>query len=708
MEQIFAEDVKLTQKEILKLLGVKNKNQRKQVKTVLNEFIKEGIIVRDGRGRYRKIGEDLIVGTIEFTRRGNMAFVMTENSKEVAVPLDSTNGAIHGDKVLVEIMGRWRNLPMGRVVKVLERGREKIVGVLQLKRSLSYVVPDDSKIVYDFYVPVESIHGARPGQKVIAKITKWPTHGRYPEAEIVSVLGDIDDPAIDIPSVVAKHGLRDEFPSQVIEEIQGLPDRVLDEEKKDRKNFTDQIVFTIDGEDAKDFDDAVSIKKLSKSKYLLSVHIADVSHYVKEGSAVDREAFSRGTSVYLLDKVIPMLPFKLSNNLCSLVEGEDRLTFTVQMTIDREGNTIDYEIAPSVIKSKKRLTYTLVNEYFAGDKLAQAKLGKKICHSLDLMRDLSKILRENRRRRGAILDVEGGEVDVITDSKGHVVDIVPRKRGEAEILIEEFMIKANETVAEIFHNAGLPFVYRIHEQPDPEVLLQLREYVEALGLKIKFPKTVHPSILQKVLEAVKDHPLRSSVEKLLVRSMKRAIYSAYNVGHFGLASFAYTHFTSPIRRYPDLVVHRLLKLYVKQGGKFKSEQIEMYSQLLPKIAEHCSKRERVADEAEWDLISIKKVEYISRYMGKVFDVVVTNVARFGLFVEIPDKLISGLIHISTLSDYYNYDEKKNILIGERSGRTFKIGDVIKARVTNANKISGEVDFELVEDENNVVDKRVSR
>ncbi|HOJ87619.1 MAG TPA: ribonuclease R [Pseudothermotoga sp.] len=708
MEQIFAEDVKLTQKEILKLLGVKNKNQRKQVKTVLNEFIKEGIIVRDGRGRYRKIGEDLIVGTIEFTRRGNMAFVMTENSKEVAVPLDSTNGAIHGDKVLVEIMGRWRNLPMGRVVKVLERGREKIVGVLQLKRSLSYVVPDDSKIVYDFYVPVESIHGARPGQKVIAKITKWPTHGRYPEAEIVSVLGDIDDPAIDIPSVVAKHGLRDEFPSQVIEEIQGLPDRVLDEEKKDRKNFTDQIVFTIDGEDAKDFDDAVSIKKLSKSKYLLSIHIADVSHYVKEGSAVDREAFSRGTSVYLLDKVIPMLPFKLSNNLCSLVEGEDRLTFTVQMTIDREGNTIDYEIAPSVIKSKKRLTYTLVNEYFAGDKLAQAKLGKKICHSLDLMRDLSKILRENRRRRGAILDVEGGEVDVITDSKGHVVDIVPRKRGEAEILIEEFMIKANETVAEIFHNAGLPFVYRIHEQPDPEVLLQLREYVEALGLKIKFPKTVHPSILQKVLEAVKDHPLRSSVEKLLVRSMKRAIYSAYNVGHFGLASFAYTHFTSPIRRYPDLMVHRLLKLYVKQGGKFKSEQIEMYSQLLPKIAEHCSKRERVADEAEWDLISIKKVEYISRYMGKVFDVVVTNVARFGLFVEIPDKLISGLIHISTLSDYYNYDEKKNILIGERSGRTFKIGDVIKARVTNANKISGEVDFELVEDENNVVDKRVSR
>lgn len=707
IERILVENMKLTLKEFLKVLGVKNKNQRKEVKAILNELVKNGTLIRDGRGRYRRIGEDLIVGTIEFTRRGNMAFVIAQDGKEIAVPLDNTNGAIHGDKVLIEIIGKWRNLPMGRVLRILERGRDKIIGVLQLKRSFSYVIPDDSKIVYDFFVPLEYMHGAKPGQKVIAKITKWPSHGRYPEAEIINVLGDVDDPKVDIPSVIAKHGLREEFSPEVIDEIRKLPNEVLDEEKKDRKDFTDQIVFTIDGEDAKDFDDAVSIRKLSKNKYLLSVHIADVSHYVKEGSAIDKEAFSRGTSVYLLDKVIPMLPFKLSNNLCSLVEGKDRLTFTVQMTLDCEGNTLNYEISPSVIRSKKRLTYTIVNRYFLGDPAAQKQLGKKICHSLDLMRELSKILRENRRRRGAILDVEGGEVDVITDEKGYVVDILPRKRGEAEILIEEFMIKANETVAEVFHNAGLPFVYRIHEQPDPEVLIQLREYVEALGLKIKFPKTVHSSVLQKVLEAVKDHPLKSSVEKLLVRSMKRAIYSAFNVGHFGLASFAYTHFTSPIRRYPDLIVHRLLKLYLEQGGKFTSKQIEIYSQLLPKIAEHCSKRERIADEAEWDLISIKKVEYISRYMGKTFDVVVTNVTRFGLFVEIPDKLISGLIHISTLDDYYNYDEKRNILIGERTGRIFKIGDLLKAKVINANKISGEIDFELVEEEENV-GKRISR
>lgn len=695
---------KLTLKEICKTLQIKDRVKKKELRKVIKLLLDEGEIFRDNRGRYTKIGEDFVLGTIEFTRRGNMAFVSSENGKEVAIFVENSAGAIHGDKVLVEITGKWRHLPLGRIVKIVERTRDKIVGVFQLKRSFGFVIPDDSKIIYDFYVPIEKIDGAKPGQKVIAKITRWPSRGRNPEAEIVSVLGDIKDPKTDIPSIMAKYGLDENFPEDVMKEIKRLPETVNEDEMKDRKDFRSTLVFTIDGENAKDFDDAVSIKKISKDKFLLSVHIADVSHYVQEGSAIDREAFHRGTSVYLLDKVVPMLPFKLSNNLCSLVEGKDRLTFTVQMVIDREGNTVDYEISPSVIRSKKRLTYTLVNQYFSGDESAKKKLGKRICSSLNRMLELSEILREYRRRRGAILDIEGGEVDIIIDEKGRTVDILPRRRGPAEVLIEEFMIKANETVAEVFHNAGLPFVYRVHEEPDPEFLIQLKEYVEALGLKVKFPKQIHPGVLQQLLEAVKDHPLRSSVEKLLVRSMKRAIYSALNVGHFGLASFAYTHFTSPIRRYPDLVVHRLLKLYLSQGGRFTPKQIEFYSQHLPRIAEHCSKRERLADEAEWDLLAMKKVEYISRYMGKVFNAVITNVTRFGLFVEIPEKLISGLIHISTLNDYFIYDEKKNILIGERSGKVFKIGDLIKAKVVNANKISGEIDFELVEEKENAVEK----
>jgi ribonuclease R len=389
------------------------------------------------------------------------------------------------------------------------------------------------------------------------------------------------------------------------------------------------------------------------------------------------------------------------------MEDKDRLTFTVEMIIDREGRVLDFNVASSVIRSKKRLTYTIVNKFLEGDKTIKRVLGKEITDSLKTMRELSLILRQARQRRGAITDIEGGEVEVVMNERGQVVDIVPRKRGPAEILIEEFMIKANETVAEIFHNAGLPFVYRVHEGPDPETILQLKEYVEALGLKVKFPKTMHPSVLQKVLELVKDHPLRSSVEKLMVRSMKRAMYSPTNIGHFGLASYAYTHFTSPIRRYPDLVVHRLLKLYLKQGNRFTEKQIELYSKLLPKIAQHCSKRERIADEAEWDLLAMKKVEYISKHMDEIFEVVVTNVTRFGLFVEIPDKLISGLVHISTLDDYYIYDERKNILVGERTGRIFKIGDILKVKVLRADKITGEIDFELAEEEERV-GKRVSR
>lgn len=705
---LFENDGKYTLKAIYKALKVKSKDEKRMVRDTIKQLLEEGELIRDGKGYYHSAeSSNLVAGIIEFSRRGTIAFVTTDQGQEIAVPAELASNAMHGDKVLVEIVGKWRNLPMGRVTRVLKRGKEKIVGVFEVRRTRGFVVPDDPKIIHDFYVPVECINGARPHQRVIAKITKWPRKGKDPEACIETVLGNVDDPKTDVPAVMAKYDLTDRFPDEVLAELEQLPDDVRREDIEGRLDLRDEIVFTIDGEDAKDFDDAVSIKKLPSGRYSLGVHIADVSHYVKEGTALDKEAYRRGTSVYLLDTVVPMLPFKLSNNLCSLMEDKDRLTFTVEMIIDREGRVLDFNVVSSVIRSKKRLTYTIVNKFLEGDKTIERVLGKEITDSLKTMHELSLILRQARQRRGAITDIEGGEVEVVMNERGQVVDIVPRKRGPAEILIEEFMIRANETVAEIFHNAGLPFVYRVHEEPDPETILQLKEYVEALGLKVKFPKTMHPSVLQKVLELVKDHPLRSSVEKLMVRSMKRAMYSPTNIGHFGLASYAYTHFTSPIRRYPDLVVHRLLKLYLKQGNRFTEKQIELYSKLLPKIAQHCSKRERIADEAEWDLLAMKKVEYISKHMDEIFEVVVTNVTRFGLFVEIPDKLISGLVHISTLDDYYIYDERKNILVGERTGRIFKIGDILKVKVLRADKITGEIDFELAEEEERV-GKRVSR
>ncbi|MFN6992526.1 MAG: ribonuclease R family protein, partial [Fervidobacterium sp.] len=424
--------------------------------------------------------------------------------------------------------------------------------------------------------------------------------------------------------------------------------------------------------------------------YLLGVHIADVAHYVKPNTALDREAFNRATSVYLADRVIPMLPFKLSNGLCSLVQGEDRLVMSLLMEIDKSGEVVSYKVGNGVIKSYRRLVYDDVNAFLEGKEEGQ-KL-QDLAEHIYLMKELKDILRENRRKRGAILDIEGDEVEILLDEKGHAVDIIPRKRGESEVIIEEFMIKANETIAEIFHNADIPFIYRIHETPDFETILQLKNYLSAIGINMKLPQNIHPKILQELLEKTKNHPLRSSIQRLLVRSMKRAIYSPSNVGHFGLASEAYTHFTSPIRRYPDLIVHRLLKLYLEKNGKLSNKEIRSLQKYLVKASVHCSKRERIADEAEWDYEALKKIDYISRHIGEVYKVVVTSVAKFGLFVEILDKYISGLIHISTLDDYYFYDEQKSILIGKRSGKVYRIGDTLDAKVVKADKVRMEIDF----------------
>ncbi len=686
-----------TFKQIRKILNITEPEEVENLRNLISELVEEGFLFRDLDGKYEYSKKNLYKGVIEFTRSGNLAFVQLADGTEIAVPVEKVGPAMHKDVVEVQIVGKWYELPEGRVTKVVERGIKQLVGVFQKDRFGSFVIPDDPKIPHVFYVPEDKINGAQPGLKVVAKIIGYPSQVKKAKAEIVQVLGGVDDPATDFPTVVIKHSLPVEFPDEVLKEVAQFKDYVSEEDLEGRKDFRDEVIVTIDGPDAKDFDDAVHVKKLKNGNYLLGVHIADVSHYVKEGTALDDEAYKRGTSVYLADRVIPMLPFKLSNGLCSLVQGEDRLVMSLLMEIDKNGDVVKQNVYNGVIRSYRRLIYDEVNLMLEGNKEMKKKLGD-LEEQILLMKELKNVLRENRHRRGAILDIESDEVKIILDEKGHAVDIVPRKRGESEKIIEEFMIKANESVAEIFNKKNIPFIYRVHEQPDYDTLFQLKNYLAVIGIKMRIGQEIHPSLLQEILERTADHPLRSSIQRLLVRAMKRAVYSPENIGHFGLASSAYTHFTSPIRRYPDLMVHRLLKRYLEDGGKMKKREEQKLLKYLTEASSHCSKRERVADESEWDYEALKKVDYISNYVGEVFDAVITSVTKFGFFAEIQDKYISGLVHVSSLNDYFYYDDYKNMLVGKRTGKVYKIGDLVKVKVVNADKIKMEINFEVVEEE----------
>ncbi|HAA86138.1 MAG TPA: ribonuclease R [Kosmotogaceae bacterium] len=689
----------LTQKMIAKSLNIHSGERMKCLKDTIKELVEKGKIIRDGGGRFSLPGEDTAVGEISFTRKGHAAFVEREDGEDVFVAVEDSGYAIDRDLVMVKIIGKHRGLQKGKVVKVLKRNRELLVGTFKLRGLFAFVVPDDLKLKYDFYIPPENLMNAKPDEKVVVRITRYPSPGRNPEGTVEKVLGDASSPAVDLPTVIFRHNLPQlgEFPADVLKEARVFGDKISDRDMQGRKDFRDERIFTIDGDDAKDFDDAIGIKKNDKGDYILGVHIADVSHYVTEGSALDREAYSRATSVYLLDTVIPMLPVELSNGICSLNEGVDRLSLSLEMVISPQGKLKDYKIHQGVIRSVRRLTYREVNalKNATADEDISRKL-EIVQTDLDLAFELAQILRDHRKKRGSVMDISSREAHIVFDDKGFVTDIVPLERGEAEEMIEEFMIRANETVAEHFFRQEFPSVYRIHEEPDSESILQLKQYIEALGMKVKIPQNIHPKALQQVLESTRDHPLHESIQKLLVRGMKRAVYSDVNIGHFGLASRAYTHFTSPIRRYPDLTVHRLLKMITRKGAH-KTHDVSKLAETLPQMAKHCSRMERNANEAEWDIMDIKKAEYIQQRIGQVFETVVTGVTKFGLFVEVSDKMISGLLHVSTLDDYYDFDEQKSILVGRQKKRVFRIGDVLKVKAIRADKTTAEIDFEIVND-----------
>lgn len=661
---------------------------------MINQLEEEGFIYKAKSGKWRALKSNEMIGTIKFIRSGKKAFVTSLSGKEALVEVADTLWALNGDKVLIETFDAGDDLPHGRVIKIIDRSIDRIVGVYKSPwTSTGYIIPDDSKVIYEFKVYFKKPINVTDGDKVVAKITHYPDSNSEGTVEIIERIGRADSPSSDLPSIIEKYKLPkpDEFPNLVKKSLKNLPKNVIDKDLEGRKDLRSKHAFTIDGDDAKDFDDAVSIEKLSNGNYLLGVHIADVSNYVKEGEPIDKEALKRGTSVYLLDTVIPMLPFELSNDLCSLVEGKDRLTLSVEMEIDEFGRILKKNFSKSVIKSIKRLTYNKVTRLLENPDVEIEKEIGFLRNDLELMRELAHTIKTSRLGRGSI-EFTSDEVKIEIGNDGKVKDIVLRSQNISEMMIEEFMISANESVAEIFDRSGLPFIYRIHGKPDTETLAELSEYLRAIGIKFKITENVQPIMLQRILEQIKGNPLESVIQRLLVRSMKKAVYSETNVGHFGLASLNYTHFTSPIRRYPDLIVHRLLKIYI-ENGKFSPKEIEKYSKVLPSIAKQSSEREIIADQSERDLISMKKIEYAQDHIGDIFEVVVTGVTDFGMFVEIPDKAISGLIHLSSLSDYYVHDEKMNTLTGMK-GRIFRMGDKLKAKIISADKAKGIIDFSM--------------
>ncbi|SFI62238.1 ribonuclease R [Thermoflavimicrobium dichotomicum] len=689
----------LTLEELMESFAVKEEEKENFIQLV-NELEADGKIVQTRAKRYGVPERfNLVRGTLQGSTKG-YGFVIPDSAQmqDVYIQPNDMNGAMDGDLVLARIHTRKRHdrRPEGEVVRILKRGRESVVGTfIALNQYFGFVIPDDPRLTADIFIPAEHRMGAQNKQKVVVKLLHYPT-GRYSaEGEIIEILGNKDDPGVDIVSIIRKHGLPEEFPEDVLREAEAIPETISEEEIQGRRDLRERKMVTIDGEDAKDLDDAVSVERLPNGNIRLGVHIADVSYYVKEGSALDREAYERGCSVYLVDRVIPMLPKRLSNGICSLNPQVDRLTMTCDMEIDSNGQVVDYEIYPSVIRTNERMTYTAVKKILVDEDPELIERYEPLVEDFRLMAELAETLRSKRMQRGAI-DFNFDEAKVIVDENGKPIDVVKRPRTVAERLIEEFMLAANETVAEHFYRLDVPFVYRIHENPDTERLQSFYEFVSSFGYTIKGkPDKVKPRSLQQLLDKISGRPEEKAISTVMLRSMKQAKYAAECVGHFGLAAPFYTHFTSPIRRYPDLLIHRIIREVITQGS-LTVERIDQLNSYLPDAAQHSSIRERLAVDAERETQALKQAEFMQQHIGEEFEGTISSVTSFGIFVELPNT-IEGLIHVSYLTDdYYYYDDRAYLLIGERTGRIFRIGDRVIVRVSSVNLEERKIDFELIE------------
>lgn len=685
--------VPMKEKELALMLQVA-KEDREEFKRLLDELLMEGKLQLTKRGKYikadSKAEKQCIFGTFISHPKG-FGFVEVEGQAEdYYVPEGKTKDAFHKDKVQVILLpktdGKRQEV---EVVKILERGTQKLVGTYQKSKNFGFVIPDNPKIASDIFVPIERSKGAVDGHKVVVELTSYGGENKKPEGKVVEILGHINDPGVDIMAIVKGYELPLEFGEKIMNQVERVSNEVSEADMAGRLDLRDVVMVTIDGEDAKDLDDAVSLS-MDGEYYQLGVHIADVTNYVQENSALDKEALKRGTSVYLVDRVIPMLPHKLSNGICSLNAGVDRLALSCLMKINKKGEVIDYKIAETVIKVDRRMSYTAVKKILEDKDEETIKEYEELVPMFKMMEELAGLLRKRRKKRGSI-DFDFPETKIILDREGHPLEIKPYERNTATKIIEDFMLIANETVAQHFYWQELPFVYRTHDTPDAEKIEKLCLFINNFGYGMKTHKEeVHPKEIQKLLAKIEGTPEEALISRLTLRSMKQAKYSVECSGHFGLACQFYCHFTSPIRRYPDLQIHRIIKEQLR--GRLKENRIEHYEKILPEVARHSSETERRADEAERETEKLKKAEYMESRIGEYYEGVISSITAWGIYVELPDT-IEGMIHVSKLpGDYFYYDEAAYEMVGKESGKRYKLGEKIRIRVDGIDKMTRTIDF----------------
>ena len=678
--------------ELKDLLGISSIQDIKELNETLTVLENDFVVYHTNKNKYMLLEDShLLKGIMRINKKG-FGFVEIDNREEdIYVSENNLNGAIHGDIVLVEIISKKTAKDVeGRILRVVKRPVTRYVGEINFRKNNGYVTLDDKKVKVEIEVKKEDSLNAVDGHKVVVELGKKINNHKY-QGKVVEIIGHKNDPGVDILSIVYKYNINVDFPDDVKEQVSMMPMEVSEEELKDRRDLRNTVIFTIDGDDTKDIDDAISIKKLSNGHYELGVHIADVSYYVKEGSPLDNEAMERGTSVYLVDRVIPMLPHELSNGICSLNPNVDRLAISCVMEFDSNGKQIKYDIFPSVIRSRIQMTYKKVNSILEDNVIPEGY--EDFADDLRLMKELADILRAMKVRRGYI-DFDVDEAKILVDENCVPTDVVLRNRGTGEMLIEDFMIAANECVATHIYFMNLPFIYRVHDMPKEEKIRSYLSFIGNLGYQIPGNiKDFKPKSMKKLIEYLSDKKEFKILSELLLRSMQKAIYQKENIGHYGLASSCYTHFTSPIRRYPDTTVHRLLRTYLFNHD-MSSDTIRHWDEKLVYVAEHSSSRERASVDCEREVEDMKMAEYMEKHIGEEFEGMISTVTNFGMFVEL-DNLIEGLVPINDMNDFFHYDEERMTLTGERSHVKYTIGERVVVKVVRASKEEKMIDFEVV-------------